>query len=1229
MQSATFTLGWGLKGKPVTPHVFALTLPQRAYHFASDTDFELQEWQLALEDALGMASDSGSQIFANILPSDTSDNDVQQQRDSDIGSTRNAVLAAGIGLPTSTAEPDAQAGPDEAAAGVGLPFANARGGLMPAIRETAEDGSAVESIAGSIAGSRNASAADLQALQQQYSSVSDYAGISPSERASPANSTGNLGGFLSSALNVPGIGRVDANGSIVSSASALESASGPAAAAGGAAASAADEDPNVTFEVVAPVDPASSSSSASTRTYSMVVKKSKLAKRTIGKIKKNLSKAVGREAADMLLYTSAGGSGASRAPSRRNSGSGTDDAGAAAAAAAAAAAEQSMIELADDWTADDIQLGDYAVLQLRFKSGGGVPAVPSSATAGAAIAAAASSSADVDASLLNSSQMGVGTGSVLPPPAPPARRKGRASAPASAASSAAATAAAEQANAVRATAESIATALQAAQEAAAEAAAQDERQQRQLEEEEEQERQEAEAAAAAAAEATRQAGVVDEQQQEQQQYQWQQSSPTALSARLDKRMRVRRLFSTLAAAEDLGYAPMLSPSAFSSFSGGGAASPERRGLVGRADLAATLSADAEVSTWPEYESIINRLLSTVDSAGNAVPDVIGWSEVTSLLSDVQEEAATLPSASEPAAIAAASAASTSKPALVAASPGTSAAAAAAAASARAINSGRLGTSSLPSSPLATQAPVSAQRAASPSSPRPSLALAAAGSATKAAAVSPTSASASPRFTGSGAAAVVPIPASVLAYKSRHAKQQLNSSAQPIVSREVVLEVEDGPGGRIHELVVRLGDDPEAVAAEFVEYHGLPPEDHAALVELIRPRLMQCYDDELAEIRRVANDAVVALELANSRLASSSPAASTKAVSPRAAASSAEAAAALEAAESELTDAKSQISGLTARISLLEAELSAAHSMSQQAQANVEIAASTAAAAMKDQAELIETLSATQSELKAAREEIAALAAAHERNIEELRSNHGIELESIRNVAVHLEESLRAAQADAVSAREEVERLKAEFAEKLKKKSAWERYVDGSSGSPDADGALDASAASAAGLGVTMRDLYGHGGRRASTATTVAAMQNGDWRQWAAEKREILARGNAAKAALIEENKRLRSALDSRGLDTEAKLRSIDEERATNRAEITQLGSAKTRAEHELRGVYKAWEEDGRRWATERKHLLTQIDTLLTGTSSPSGLGYGGLYGLGSGAASMSASAAGGLGRVEL
>jgi chromosome segregation ATPase len=112
------------------------------------------------------------------------------------------------------------------------------------------------------------------------------------------------------------------------------------------------------------------------------------------------------------------------------------------------------------------------------------------------------------------------------------------------------------------------------------------------------------------------------------------------------------------------------------------------------------------------------------------------------------------------------------------------------------------------------------------------------------------------------------------------------------------------------------------------------------------------------------------------------------------------------------------------------------------------------------------------------------------------------------------------------------------------------------------------------------------------AVAAATANLGDWRTWATEKREILARSNADRAALIEENKRLRASLDIRGIEAEARLRSADEDRARLSSEVNALNTSRNRAESELRSVYRQWEEDGRRWAAERKQLTDQLESML-------------------------------------
>jgi hypothetical protein len=116
----------------------------------------------------------------------------------------------------------------------------------------------------------------------------------------------------------------------------------------------------------------------------------------------------------------------------------------------------------------------------------------------------------------------------------------------------------------------------------------------------------------------------------------------------------------------------------------------------------------------------------------------------------------------------------------------------------------------------------------------------------------------------------------------------------------------------------------------------------------------------------------------------------------------------------------------------------------------------------------------------------------------------------------------------------------------------------------------------------------------STSSAAAAggrASLGDWRQWAAEKRELLARANADRLQLLDENRRLRAALDGRGAETEARLRGQDEERSRLRSELLAAATAQGRAETELRAVYSRWEEDGHRWAAERQRMAEQAQAL--------------------------------------
>lgn len=174
--------------------------------------------------------------------------------------------------------------------------------------------------------------------------------------------------------------------------------------------------------------------------------------------------------------------------------------------------------------------------------------------------------------------------------------------------------------------------------------------------------------------------------------------------------------------------------------------------------------------------------------------------------------------------------------------------------------------------------------------------------------------------------------------------------------------------------------------------------------------------------------------------------------------------------------------------------------------------------------------------------------------------------------------------------------RSEMDEAGRRRNAWERYVDGGA-------AVTAASPAVSFMGATHTPYT-----RPGAADTAAAsvMHSSDWRAWAAEKRDILSRANADRATLIEENKRLRAALDGRGVEAEARLRSADEERATLAAEKHAITAARDKVEHELANVYAQWEADGRRWASERRRMTEQLDALLAAAA------LGGMHSAGTG-----------------
>lgn len=124
-----------------------------------------------------------------------------------------------------------------------------------------------------------------------------------------------------------------------------------------------------------------------------------------------------------------------------------------------------------------------------------------------------------------------------------------------------------------------------------------------------------------------------------------------------------------------------------------------------------------------------------------------------------------------------------------------------------------------------------------------------------------------------------------------------------------------------------------------------------------------------------------------------------------------------------------------------------------------------------------------------------------------------------------------------------------------------------------------------------------------------------YRAWARQKAAILAKANHDRAELLRENSRLRAMLDPhvrlwlllvgtastprarahmwclharQAESTEARFRELDEERVRLEADVDTLSTTTAKLEAELKSVYRRWDEDGQRWAMERRRLQEQL-----------------------------------------
>jgi len=533
--------------------------------------------------------------------------------------------------------------------------------------------------------------------------------------------------------------------------------------------------------------------------------------------------------------------------------------------------------------------------------------------------------------------------------------------------------------------------------------------------------------------------------------------------RLDRRMKMRRLFNALAQADSMSF--------LSSLDAGGRVGPGALPVVGsqatvdRLELASSLAADIDIITWREYEVLVRRLASP------SLPAMLTWDAFSAIYRDVQTELDRRASGASYAEAAPAPAAghatqdavvSTAAPRRRYAEPAHDAAPAPSTAAHHVDGDAAYGDDSAVAQPTtAWQAPPPVGSAPSDS-------------------VSP----------GGG-------------------------NPGPGAKHVIVMAV-DGPNGVTGEITVQAGDDPEAVARDFIHRHGLDEGEFLSqLVEEVRRSLLEAYQldmrDMQAEVETARALAVAAMEAANIGGSIGGPDRPTSTPAPHS------------------TSAPPSPAG-TLAVGAPAAAPAPAHG-SQVRGVNVDA--------------LLDQLRAT----------------------EDARARAEAESATLAQQVVQLQAQLEAAQREADAAKAAAA-ANAEAAELGRRQQAWSRYVEGG----------DANIAAATTL------------TPAGTPPGSAPVGSGaDWRNWAAEKRELLARANSDRAALIEENKRLRAALDGRGVETESRLRAADEDRSRLASDVHLLTVGRNRAEAEVRDVYRQWEEDGRRWAGERKALVDQLE----------------------------------------
>ena len=265
------------------------------------------------------------------------------------------------------------------------------------------------------------------------------------------------------------------------------------------------------------------------------------------------------------------------------------------------------------------------------------------------------------------------------------------------------------------------------------------------------------------------------------------------------------------------------------------------------------------------------------------------------------------------------------------------------------------------------------------------------------------------------------------------------------------------------------------------------------------------------------------------------------------------AAALSEADARVDAAETSVRALSAKVTQLEAVLA----VSQKA---VEEASSGG------------RLSIAQSEARAARDRAAAAEAAlasKDANLQRALA----EVQRLTSELAGKEAELSDARRAAADLRRQLEAVTAEAREKERRARAW-----------DAALGLNSSSAGSSGYNGVLAST-----QAPSLASAPPAGGSGpDYRAWAEEKRALLENFNVERARNMAELKRLRAALNPSAAESEQRLRLVDDEVGRLQSALTSAELARQKSEEELKHVYAAWQEDGRRHGASLAHMREQL-----------------------------------------